>query len=412
MHQGHRLLGLVVGSLALAGCGGGVTLSVDQQVSQNGQAVGGMLPAADIFDALDTGLGPISMVHALGGVATSDTAAGIRETLNQLAFPREVYCHLRAMLRSPGTTVSLAQITDTRFTNLSYTTIRFQALFDGQHDDGCPNAGQQPVVTPFLVRADLALWDQHGVAIDPTAARAHTRVRNAMVLVQFADTVDAFDPDNAIGAHVGLAFATGLPVNLATEFQDTQFPVLPADAAGLGTVTFLLDFQRLPIDAGTPVTLPQNLPHAAMIAIGVGIGRRQILGALRFDDPNVNAPRVFDTRIEVGKGLTMGVLFQPQATAQVVAQPRVAVGFVSLDPADRGAGFAPNPADLTQLFEAWDASGTLLPVQGYTPPASFSGWPGASTVWVDALGHGIVPDFDGELANLPAPSAWYPTTLR
>lgn len=381
----------------LAACNGGTTLSLQQQLQETGQSVANLLPDPSLLDSFD-GMTGNAQISSIGG--TSETATGMREMLARLNVPREIYRDVRAAMLADDTTISLAAITDTRLTQASYDTIRFERTIQ----TGDPEA---PVAK--RVRMDVAFWDALGLAIYPSAPRAHTRVRDVYVVVQIADEQDVFDNDAEVGPHVGIAFATGLPATISSDFPDAEFPDLPADGAGLGALTLFVD---LAVIGETPSV---DTPDAVMVAMSAGLGTRHILTAARFADPLSRDPRVCDIRIEVGVGVTLATLLQPELRAQTDAQigETLAVGFMKLGGEEHGAGFAPNPYDLTQLLHAWDAQGQIVEQQTpYTPPAAFAGWPGASTTWTEPIGQGIATAFEAALATAPDVSTWYPTTVQ
>ncbi|MBI5851289.1 MAG: hypothetical protein HZB39_09695 [Planctomycetes bacterium] len=385
---------LGIGLALLAACSGGNSLTLEQQLQQTGQSIAGQLPDASALDSLD---GMIGNAHTEGLIGSSEMAAGMRQMLGRLDVPREIYRSVRAAMLASDTSISLARITDTRLAAGTYDTIRFERSV---------TTGSPPSTGTRRVRIDLALWDALGVPVHPSQPRAHTRVRDAYVVVQLEDELGQFDADGEVGMHVAIAFATGLPTTLSPEFLDAEFPDLPADRAGFGAISLFVDIGLLDA-ASTLGTSPT--PEAVLIAVQAGIGTREIVAAARFADPNSTEPRVFDTRIEAGTGVTMSTLLRSSLRTEGGTNETLVVGFMELGGQNHGAGFAPDPFDLTQLHHAWDANGQILDVNlPYTPPASFAGWPGASTLWSTRLGRGIAASFETALPLLPSVTTWYP----
>ncbi|MGE0144793.1 MAG: hypothetical protein AB7I19_14985 [Planctomycetota bacterium] len=405
------LVGLGALSFTAVSCSGGLGLSFGEQVADTGRSVANLLPTADIFDTLPDLGGGSTLVHALGGVEMSEMAQGMRATAWSLGMTKEIWCALRGLMRADGVEISLAEITDTRFTGGTLQTIRFQREFDGTHDEGCSGDHDPPTV-PFFVRVDLALWDSNGNPVELRQRNADARVRDVMGLVQFASTAQGFDPDTAVGEHVGFAFVSGLPSSLSMEFQDSEFPQLPADGAGLGSMTFVVDLERLPDDSGN-TTQGEGDPKAIMIAVNRVQGGSEVLASARIDDPLNTSVRMFDARFQTATGMIMGVLFPEPQTAAVVGTPpsfRTLVGFMSLAEGNRGAGFALDPYSPTNLAEAWNEQGERISTEGYVVPTQFPGWPGASEFWTDAFCHGVCQDWIDVLDALPAVTTWYPAT--
>jgi hypothetical protein len=411
LRRSALIVGLAALSVSGASCSGGLGLSLGEQVADTGRSVANLLPTADLFDTLPDLGGGTTLVHALGGVEMSESAQGMRETAWSLAMTKEIWCALRGLLRADGVEISLAEITDTRFTGSTLQTIRFQREFDGTHDSGC-SGEQDPPAVPFFVRVDLALWDSNGNPVDLGQRNADARVRDVMGLVQFAPTAEGFDPDTAVGEHVGFAFVSGLPSNLSMEFQDSEFPQLPADGAGLGSMTFVVDLERLPDGGGNP-TQGGSGPKAILIAVNRVQGGSEVLASARFDDPLNTSVRMFDARFQTATGMVMGVLFPESQTSTAVGTPpsfRMLVGFMSLAEGNRGAGFALDPHRPADVAEAWNEQGERISTEGYVVPTQFAGWPGASELWTDGFCRGVCQDWADVLDALPAVDTWYPAS--